>query len=708
MKKYRNVNYSFDQKSQITYPFDYIKKKVSKRYNMDVKKFEIEPKIWVRSLDKERKEKEEGGKEEEEEEEEKGKEPLMISWTAKQPVIAVMGHIDHGKTTLLDTIRMTKVAESEPGGITQHLSCYQHVLNITRDETSRVTWMDTPGHEVFFTIRSNSAMVADMIVLVVDIVDGIRPQTLEVIRKAHQLQIPLFIAVNKIDVLYHTHFHGISHLQQKWVSTYAPLFVPELSSSSSSLSSLSQQDQLFVNDLRQRLDDIAKQIQQCVHPKKEEDNNNNNNNNDDDDDDDKDVVDSIDIIPISAKYGINVTSLLSSIWSLCLVMRNDVQNRYLDAPSGNERSAYTKGQAIVLEVSADEHGVYLVLLGHMGTLHTDDFVVSGAIAGKIRRMADPVDHTHVVTQLNPGVPCRCYLKLLPFVKRSVLRDKPPIGEVMFVLDLYSIHTFCGNIDTYIYYYYYYYCCCWLLLLSSLLLLLLLLIKVLEYRQMVETLRRAANVETLPIATTTTKYFDSEGISSELIEQEQEQDEELEWQHETMHEVHVGRNAGRDALHAEEEELEEQIRDKFDNLHKAVILRCDTHGSMTVLKRIFMQSQVSGELSSTPFDRVKIISSRIGDVTKDDLELCETINQSRHNDECRIYMFNVQMTADGKKWLRNQTQQKQDKKTSSSKLSQQSSAKSSFAQKYKNIIRSFNVYYEAEKDIYNWLKPKYSL
>ncbi|MEX0935100.1 MAG: translation initiation factor IF-2 [Candidatus Paceibacterota bacterium] len=116
----------------------------------------------------------------------------------RPPVIVVMGHIDHGKSTLLDYIRKTNVTESEAGGITQHLSAYE-VMHERDDTEKRITFLDTPGHEAFTAMRSRGASVADVAILVIAADDGVKEQTLEALQSIKDADIPYIIAVNKID-----------------------------------------------------------------------------------------------------------------------------------------------------------------------------------------------------------------------------------------------------------------------------------------------------------------------------------------------------------------------------------------------------------------------------------------------------------------------------------------------------------------------------
>jgi translation initiation factor IF-2 len=117
----------------------------------------------------------------------------------RPPVVVVMGHIDHGKSTLLDTIRKSNVVDGEAGGITQHLSAYVVEHTTSEGATESLTFLDTPGHAAFQKMRLRGADVADVAILIVSAEDGVKPQTLEALESIKQADIPYIVAINKID-----------------------------------------------------------------------------------------------------------------------------------------------------------------------------------------------------------------------------------------------------------------------------------------------------------------------------------------------------------------------------------------------------------------------------------------------------------------------------------------------------------------------------
>jgi len=118
----------------------------------------------------------------------------------KPPVVTILGHVDHGKTTLLDYIRHSNIAKKEKGGITQKIGAYEIELKEVNYPIKKITFIDTPGHELFSMLRARGAKIADLAILLIDAKDGIMPQTIESIAHIKQAQIPFIVALNKIDL----------------------------------------------------------------------------------------------------------------------------------------------------------------------------------------------------------------------------------------------------------------------------------------------------------------------------------------------------------------------------------------------------------------------------------------------------------------------------------------------------------------------------
>ncbi len=117
----------------------------------------------------------------------------------RPPVVVVMGHIDHGKSTLLDYIRKTNVTENEAGGITQNISAYEVLHKDEEGKDKKITFLDTPGHEAFSKMRERGAIIADIAILVVSAEDGVKPQTIEAWKTIVEMKLPVIVAINKID-----------------------------------------------------------------------------------------------------------------------------------------------------------------------------------------------------------------------------------------------------------------------------------------------------------------------------------------------------------------------------------------------------------------------------------------------------------------------------------------------------------------------------
>ena len=251
----------------------------------------------------------------------------------RAPVVTVMGHVDHGKTSLLDYIRKTKVADKEAGGITQHIGAYQ-----AETPGGLITFLDTPGHEAFTTIRQRGASATDIAVIVVAADDSIMPQSREAIAHAKAAGVPIIVAINKTDL-----------------------------------------PQANVDKVKQDLMRLE------LVP--------------------EDFGGDTITAPISAKTGDGVDNLLEMI-SLVAELED------LRAPTGG------KAEGVIIESVLDKRaGVLATVLVQKGTLHVADYLVSGEVWAKIRRMTDEAGKA--ITEAGPSVP----VQILGFSEQPVAGDQ---------------------------------------------------------------------------------------------------------------------------------------------------------------------------------------------------------------------------------------------------------------------------------------------
>ena len=257
----------------------------------------------------------------------------------RAPVVTVMGHVDHGKTSLLDKIRSSNVTEGEAGGITQSIGAY----TVTLGDGKNITFIDTPGHAAFTAMRARGAKVTDIVVLVVAADDGIMPQTVEAIDHAKAADVPIIVAMNKMD-----------------------------------------KQQVNPDKVKQGLMNYDLVPEEWGG----------------------DVI----VVPVSAKTGDGIDSLLENIWLVAEMQ---------ELTANPER----KAKGVVIEAKLDKgKGPVASVLVQNGTLHTGDFLISGMTTGKVRAMID--DKGRTVKEAGPSTA----------VSVLGLEEVPNAGDTIFAVE----------------------------------------------------------------------------------------------------------------------------------------------------------------------------------------------------------------------------------------------------------------------------------
>ncbi|HIH71816.1 MAG TPA: translation initiation factor IF-2 [Thermococcaceae archaeon] len=280
----------------------------------------------------------------------------------RQPIIAVLGHVDHGKTTMLDRIRNTRVAEKEAGGITQHIGATEVPIEVVRQlagpllslwkgeiKIPGLLFIDTPGHEAFTSLRARGGSLADLAILIVDINEGFQPQTLESIEILRKYRTPFVVAANKIDRI------------KGWkIVENEPFLV-----------NIKKQDQRAVQELETKLWELIGKFYELGFQANRFDRV-------------QDFRRELAIIPVSAKYGIGIPELLVLIAGLA--------QKYLEEKLKIEVEGPARGT--ILEVREEVgFGTTIDVIIYDGTLRKDDIIVVGgkdkAIVTKIRALLKP-------------------------------------------------------------------------------------------------------------------------------------------------------------------------------------------------------------------------------------------------------------------------------------------------------------------------------